>query len=91
MSTRRHRDLEFTFKGVANRHRVHILELLGRKPEQPVVAVADEVALDVRTVSEHLRKLMLAGLVMKKKDGNMVRHALTEKGKAILQFCRIAV
>jgi len=62
---------------------------LDRESELSVMDIAEHIAIDFRTASEHLRKLVLAGLIMKRSDGISVRHALTKRGKDILKFCRI--
>jgi hypothetical protein len=43
----------------------------------------------VRTGSEHLRKLAIAGLIMKQHRGRSVRHNLTALGSDVLSFCRM--
>jgi DNA-binding transcriptional ArsR family regulator len=86
---KRFTEIERIMKGVANHRRVQILDLLSDKPELSVGDIAQEIKVDFRTTSEHTRKLVLAGLVMKRYEGNVVRHALTDRGKSILKFCRI--
>ena len=85
------RELEWIFKGVANKHRIGVLILLGNESKLSVVDLSEKLKIDYKSLSEHLRKLMLAGLIMKRNDGNFVKHALTTRGKSILQFCRIVV
>ena len=89
MDKKRHRELERIFKGVANHRRVEVIDFLERQPEQSVSEIAERLSIDFRTTSEHLRKLAIAGIVMKRYEGNTVRHALTNRGKSILKFCRI--
>jgi len=88
MEKRRYRELERIFKGVASHRRTQIMDTLGKEPELSVVEIAERISIDFRTASEHLRKLVLAGLVMKRNESAAVRHALTERGKVILKFCR---
>lgn len=76
-------------KGVGNKWRLLILDLLSDKPELSVGEISEEVDADYRTISDHVRKLTHTGLVMKRHDGNFVRHALTDRGKTILEFCKI--
>jgi DNA-binding transcriptional ArsR family regulator len=40
----------------------------------------------MKTASEHLRRLVIAGLVVKRYDSRKVRHALTERSRDILKF-----
>ena len=44
---------------------------------------------DFKNVSAHITKMAIAGLVIKKSEGNIVRHRLSRRGKSILQFVRI--
>ena len=85
---KRYRELEKILKGVASHRRVQIVDLLERKAELSVLEIADELSIDFRTAGEHLRKLVISGLVMKRHDGAAVRHALTSRGKYVLKFCR---
>ena len=73
-------------KGVANHRRIEILVLLKERPEQSVSELAEILRIDFRTAAEHLRKLVHAGLVMKRSDGASVRHALTGLGSDMLHF-----
>ena len=91
MSMRKPRDLERIFKGVANHRRIEIVLLLAKKPELSVDEIATELDVELKNASQHLQKLSIAGLVMKRHEGNTVRHALTHRGKSILEFARILV
>jgi len=88
MDKKRYRELERILKGVASHRRIQIVDLLDKQTELSVFEIAERVSIDFRTASEHLRKLALAGIVMKRSDGASVRHALTKRGKDILKFCR---
>ena len=88
MDKKRYRELEMILKGVASHRRIQIVDLLDKQTELSVFEIAERVSIDFRTASEHLRKLALAGIVMKRSDGASVRHALTKRGKDILKFCR---
>ncbi len=71
-------DLERIVKGVANHRRIEILEILGKKPEMSVAEVADKLKLNFKTASEHIRRLAISGLLMKRSDGHNIRHKLTK-------------
>ena len=75
-------------KGFANHRRIEIVELLAKEPELSVFEISDRLRINFKTGSEHIRRLAIAGLVMKRSDGNSVRHALTGMGKSILKFLR---
>ena len=78
--------LERVVKGFANHRRIEILELLGDRPELCVGEICHQLQIEMKTASEHLRRLVLAGLVVKRYDSRKVRHALTERAKGILKF-----
>ena len=91
MDKKRYRELEIILKGIASHRRIQILDLLDRRAELSVFDIAEHVSIDFRTASEHLRKLTIAGIVMKRNEGASVRHALTKRGENILKFCRTLV
>lgn len=83
------RQLEKVVKGFANHRRIEILTLLERVPELSLFEIAEALNINFKTASEHTRRLAIPGLVMKRYDGNLVRHALTPLGGTILKFLRI--
>lgn len=82
------RQLERVVKGFSNHRRIEIMILLERRPEMSLVEITEFLKVNFRTASEHLRRLVHAGLVMKRNEGNFVRHALTPSGHSILKFLR---
>lgn len=82
------RQLERIIKGFANHRRIEIMILLEKAPELSLIEISDELKINFKTGSEHIRRLVLAGLVMKRNAGASVRHALTNEGKLILKFLR---
>ena len=87
-NTKQFRDWERITKGTANHRRLQILDLLAQKPELSVMDVSNELGVNFKTISEHIRRLALAGLVMKRNEYTAVRHKLTPRGSAILKFLR---
>ncbi|MBU0612304.1 hypothetical protein KKA39_01525 [Patescibacteria group bacterium] len=83
------RELERIVKGFANHRRLQILELLGKEPELSVQEVSDKLKSEFKNISAHMNKMAISGLLMKRSEGNIVRHKLTNRGKSILQFVRI--
>jgi DNA-binding MarR family transcriptional regulator len=75
-------------KGFDNHNRLMILELLGEKPELSVAEIAEKLRLGYENASDHIRKMAIAGLIMKKNDGPSVLHKLTPRAKSILMFCK---
>ena len=81
--------LERIIKGVANHRRIEVLQLLAKKPELSVLEIADELRLDMKNAAQHIQKMAIAGLLMKRHEFNNVRHKLTPRGESILEFYRI--
>jgi DNA-binding transcriptional ArsR family regulator len=84
-----HRELERIVKGFANHRRLQILELLYKEPELSVQEISEKLKSEFKNISAHINKMAIAGLVIKRNEGNMIRHKLTNRGKSILQFVRI--
>ncbi len=83
-----YRQLERIVKGFANHRRIEILELLTKEPELSVTQIANRLKVDFRTISDHIRRLAIAGLVMKRNQGPSVCHKLSDRGVVILKFLR---
>ena len=64
------------------------MDLLNRIPELSVDEVCEHLKINDRTGSEHLRRLAIAGLVLKRNEGQAVRHKLTSRGLSILKYLR---
>ena len=64
------------------------MELLQRTPELSVEEIAEKLSIGYENTSDHIRKLAIAGLVMKRYDKKSVRHKLTPRAKVILTFCK---
>ena len=84
-----YRTLERRIKGFANHRRIQIMELLRKAPEQSVDEIATALNINFKTASDHIRRLAIAGLVLKRNEGNEVRHKLTARAISILKFLRI--
>ena len=83
------RKIERVVKGAANHRRLSIMDLLEKEPELSLDEIASAFKINFKTASEHVRRLALAGLVLKRYEGNFVRHKLTSRGRSILKFLRI--
>jgi len=75
-------------KGFANHRRIQIMELLHEEPEMSVDDVAEKLRIGYENASDHIRKLAISGLVLKRSDGTSVRHKLTPRAESILIFCK---
>ncbi|HEY4500701.1 MAG TPA: winged helix-turn-helix domain-containing protein [Candidatus Paceibacterota bacterium] len=87
-TTTNYRNIERVVKGFANHRRIQILNLLSKEPELSVDDIAEELNLGYENASDHIRKLAIAGLVMKRSDGTSVRHKLTPHAESVLVFCK---
>jgi len=83
------RKYERIFKGVANHHRIDILRLVNKSPEITLQAIAHKLKCNFKTVSEHTKKLVTAGLVDKRYKGRSVTHNLSPYGKKIIKILRL--
>lgn len=84
----KNRQLETIVKGFANHRRIEVLELLETDPELSLMDISSRLDINVKTASEHIRRLHLANLVYKTSDGNFVLHTLSPRGRAVLEFLR---
>lgn len=82
------RKLERIIKGFANHRRLEMLMLMKQKPELSVDEIADELKMNYENASDHIRKLAIAGLVLKRYEGTSVRHKVTSRAELVLSFCR---
>ena len=83
-----YRKIERVVKGFANHRRIQILDLLSEEPELSVNDISRKLHIEYENASDHIRKLAIAGLVMKRYDGTSVRHKLTPRAESILVFCK---
>ena len=80
------KQLERHFKGAANHRRIEILLLIARQEGINLDGIADTLSCNIKTISEHTRKLVHAGLVDKKHEGRTVVHSLSPYGKIFHRF-----
>ncbi|MEK7479679.1 MAG: winged helix-turn-helix domain-containing protein [Patescibacteria group bacterium] len=85
---RSYRAMERLVKGFANHRRLEILDLLKRNPELSVEEISSRLKIGYENTSDHIRKLAIAGLVLKRPAGRDVRHKLTPRAHHVLTFCK---
>ena len=78
--------LERHFKGVSNHRRIQILLLVAEHSGIALGDITDAVKGNMKTISEHTRRLMLAGLIEKTYAGLSVEHKLTPYGRQFVAF-----
>lgn len=86
--TRSTHAFERIVKGFANHRRIAILYLLERTPELSLEDIAEKLKINYKTASDHVRRLAIAGLLLKRHDFHVVRHKLTARAVLVLKFLR---
>ena len=82
------KQLERYFKGAANHRRIAILITVEKNDGIAVAKIADTLEANFKTISQHTRSLVQAGLLNKKYRGRQVTHSLSPYGNAFLKFMK---
>jgi len=82
------KQIERHFKGVANYNRIEILILVSESPGITVEGIAESLDKNFKTISEHTRRLVQAGLLNKKYQGRSVMHFTSPYGKEFIRFIK---
>jgi DNA-binding transcriptional ArsR family regulator len=82
------KQLERYFKGIANHWRISILLLVDKNPGLSVEAINEILDGNFKTISQHTRVLVRAGLLNKKHQGRNVIHFLSPYGKKLVEFIK---
>jgi len=82
------KQMERHFKGIANHWRISILLLVKKSPQIALDGIVSELDGNFKTISEHTRKLVQAGLLNKKYQGRNVTHSLSPYGDKIVTFIK---
>ena len=82
------KQLERYFKGAANHWRIAILISVEQNEGITLDGIAREVEGNFKTISQHTKSLVQAGLLNKKYQGQKVAHSLSPYGKSFLSFMR---
>jgi len=78
--------MERHFKGAANYRRLEILLLVAKNKGITLEGIVEGLGGNVKTISEHTRRLVQAGLINKNNQGRMVVHSLSPYGKLFRKF-----
>lgn len=79
--------MERKFKGVANHRRIEVLLLVSQEENISLTGIAKALECNLKTLSEHTKKLVSAGLIDKKSTGDgVVKHSLSPYGKKFVKF-----
>ncbi|MBI2591430.1 MAG: helix-turn-helix transcriptional regulator [Candidatus Brennerbacteria bacterium] len=82
------KQLERYFKGAANHRRLDILFLVAKSDGITLEKIAENLNCNFKTISEHTRRLVQAGLLNKKYQGRRVLHSLSPYGQRFFDFTR---
>jgi DNA-binding MarR family transcriptional regulator len=82
------KQLERYFKGVANHRRIEILFAVKSSKDITLEQLAEKINANFKTVSEHTKKLVNAGLLNKTYRGRGVAHTLSPYGQKFLEFIK---
>jgi len=74
------------FKGIANHYRIAILLLVRKADGYTVEDLTKALDANFKTISQHTRSLVQAGLLNKKYRGRQVLHSLSPYGNYIVRF-----
>ena len=80
------KQLERHFKGVANHRRITILFLFYKNPGIILEDISENLDCNFKTISEHTRRLVQAGLLNKEYRGRKVEHKVSPYGKIFCNF-----
>ena len=83
------KQLERYFKGVANHRRLEILDVINKNESITLWQIAEILDKNIKTISEHTRRLMQAGLINKKYQGLEVEHSLSPYGRIFIKFIKL--
>lgn len=82
------KQLERYFKGAANHRRIEILRVVARAEGMTVDQISKALGSNFKTISQHTKVLVQAGLLNKRYRGRTVAHFLSPYGKALLRFTK---
>ncbi len=80
------KQLERHFKGVASHWRIRILRAIANDASITLEEICKKLDGNVKTISEHTRKLVVSGLIDKEYKGRSVAHSLSPYGKTFYGF-----
>jgi len=79
------KQLERYYKGVANHRRIAIMLLLAKTSGLSLEEISETLNGNIKTISEHTRRLVQAGLINKEYTGRFVSHTLSPYGELLVK------
>jgi predicted transcriptional regulator len=80
------KQIERYMKGAASHRRIEILRFVHKFEGVNLDQIAEGIAGNIKTTSEHTRRLAQAGLLNKQYRGRQVLHTLSPYGKKFITF-----
>lgn len=80
--------MERHLKGMSNHYRIEILLTVAENPNITLDRITELIGANEKTLSEHSRRLVAAGLINKQYQGRFVEHTLSPYGKTFVSFLR---
>jgi DNA-binding MarR family transcriptional regulator len=82
------KQMERHLKGIANHYRIAILLLIAEQSGITLDEISGSLNANEKTIGEHSRRLLNAGLINKKHNGRCVEHTLSPYGKTFVHFLK---
>ena len=82
------KQMERHLKGVANHRRIEILFIVAENDGVTLDSICEIMNGNIKTISEHTKKLVQSGLINKARKGRGVAHSLSPYGKRFLKFIK---
>jgi len=80
--------MERHLKGMANHYRIEILLLIAGNKRITLEAIVEKLKANEKTIGEHTRRLVTAGLINKEYRGKFVEHTLSPYGEIFVDFLK---
>lgn len=82
------KQMERHLKGMSNHHRIAILLLIAQDKKITLEAIVERLKANEKTIGEHTRRLVTAGLINKEYRGKFVEHTLSPYGEIFVAFLK---
>jgi len=82
------KQMERHLKGIANHYRIEILLYIAKSKIVTLEEIVAAIKANEKTLGEHTRRLVQAGLINKKYRGKFVEHSLTPYGQTFVDFIK---
>ncbi|MEK7451165.1 MAG: winged helix-turn-helix domain-containing protein [Patescibacteria group bacterium] len=82
------KQMERHLKGMANHYRIAILLLVAGNNKITLESIVEKLDANEKTIGEHTRRLVTAGLIDKEYKGKFVEHTLSPYGKVFVDFLK---